>query len=370
MTARPRSAGTRGAALLLALLVLIAGSAAVLLGFTDALLQWRAGRGTSGVERAHAAAETGLAMVESGWSPAYDTLPRGQLLALAPLSLGGGDSTRITILPLSGSVYRLTAIGRHITPVGTASAILATYLRIDAPYPEILAALSVLDTAVVDNASLLGNDSMPSTWAGRCSPPGPPRAGLRVGAATVWGACPGCAGAPPVAQDSALSPAVFNRFGPDTYAGLAARALRVATGTLTGLGPVVVGGLCLQSDSTNWGEPLGSGPATACREFFPVVHAPGNLRLDGGRGQGVLLVDGDLELTGGVAYTGVVVVRGSLRATGLGGRITGGVLAAQADLGPGSGPLTVQYSSCALRRALRAAGLPAPLPGWRWAELY
>ena len=72
--------------------------------------------------------------------------------------------------------------------------------------------------------------------------------------------------------------------------------------------------LCDTGDASNWGEPLDSTHSdhvAECAEHYPVIHVAGDMKLTTGRGQGVLIVDGDLELAGNFEFTGVVIVMGS-----------------------------------------------------------
>ena len=39
----------------------------------------------------------------------------------------------------------------------------------------------------------------------------------------------------------------------------------------------------------NWGDP--ATPTGVCFGYFPIIYAPGNLRISGGYGQGILLVE-------------------------------------------------------------------------------
>ena len=169
-----------------------------------------------------------------------------------------------------------------------------------------------------------------------------------------------------------MTAATFTRFGSYTFDQLALTAVHQVSGSQPLLGPSAVAGRCADDVASNWGEPnIGPGTVPECADFLPVVYAPGNLALSGGRGQGVLLVRGDLELTGGVVLTGVVVVLGRVTTSGAGGQIVGTLLVAAntgaTRLGPGT---TVEYSSCAVGRALGANGLRATRVVRGWAELY
>ena len=130
--------------------------------------------------------------------------------------------------------------------------------------------------------------------------------------------------------------------------------------------------MCTTSNWQNWGEPiLVTNP---CYTWYPIMHATGDLHISSsGSGQGILLVDGNLDITGGFTFYGVVVVRGELRSTGTGGHINGTVWAyGGGDLGSTSfaaGSSLVQYSSCAIDRAVigtskLARGYPVANRSW------
>ena len=128
---------------------------------------------------------------------------------------------------------------------------------------------------------------------------------------------------------------------------------------------------CDWSDPANWGEPR-TAAVPSCEAYHRVVHAQGDLRLEGGhRGQGILLVDGDLLIPGRLEYQGLVLVGGRLDAGGdvrvQGAVVIGAASAAPSWLGPG---VFVQYSRCEIDRALTAAGRPIFARERGWADLY
>ena len=81
---------------------------------------------------------------------------------------------------------------------------------------------------------------------------------------------------------------------------------------------------------------------------------------------------GDLDVSGGVEFYGPVIVLGTIRSTGTGGHIYGGVMSSNANLGTVlvSGNSVVNYSSCTIARALQGISLAAPLGERSWAQLY
>jgi hypothetical protein len=131
---------------------------------------------------------------------------------------------------------------------------------------------------------------------------------------------------------------------------------------------------CDTGVETNWGEPtLNTDP---CFDYFPIIYHNGNLKLQGGRGQGILLVEGDLTATGGMVFYGPVFVTGTLSTTGnsgQGAKFFGGVVAGNValdDLTKLAGGALVSYSSCAIQRALQNSATPSPLAERSWVQLY
>ena len=78
--------------------------------------------------------------------------------------------------------------------------------------------------------------------------------------------------------------------------------------------PVERLGVCAAEEPWGWGDP--DHPTRPCGGRLPLRAADGDLTMDGGVGQGVLVVDGDLTLTSGARYYGLVLVRGTLRLEG------------------------------------------------------
>ncbi len=133
--------------------------------------------------------------------------------------------------------------------------------------------------------------------------------------------------------------------------------------------PTLVDGECNIGDQDNWGDPFDA--ASPCFEYFPIVYAPGNVTLNGRYGQGLLLVEGDLNVQGGLQFYGIVIVKGRLRTTGTGGHFNGGVMAANVDLDQNNvlGNAIINYSNCAVLRAIANASPGAMLRSRAWLQL-
>jgi len=128
---------------------------------------------------------------------------------------------------------------------------------------------------------------------------------------------------------------------------------------------------CDSAARDNWGDPSAPASVAACRGYYPVVLAQGDLTLVGGTGQGILLVAGDLVVDGGFTFYGAVLVRGSLTMQGAGGVLRGGVWASSASLEPsGAGTADVAYSACAVSNALLSGAPATPLAIRPWAQVF
>ena len=223
------------------------------------------------------------------------------------------------------------------------------------------------------NANINGADQIPTGWTS-CDPPGPAQAGVRdnggnvteSGNATV-------VGTPPVVNDPTVTNNTFTAFGGATYAQLAARAtLTIPPGNYS-TGPVVTNGVCDKTVLTNWGD--GMNPASACADYFPIIHVPGTITLNNTQGQGILLVDGDLNIQGSYQFFGIVVVQGDLKTAGGGStdaHFWGGVMAKNADLSEQnlSGKATLNYSSCSINAVLQATSPISMMRSRGWTQLY
>lgn len=368
------SAGERGAALLLALAMLsilgILGAAAL----TLAWLEMRAGENAVQAVQSFEAAEAGLTQARWTWNhAALDTLSAGGVTTLPGLVLVNGAQVAVQARRLGGESYLLTSQGQIQRAGRQSRRFLSQLIRLELPIPPISGALTGLDSALIDAGSVVsGHDSTPPGWGARCPATAPAVAGLAVAPGTVINpaSClntPCLGGQPGLLVDSMLPPWVLDSVASYSYSGLASQADVTVQGAVGPVRPVPAGpGVCQTADSLNWGDPA---PTGACGSYFAVVHAASGLVITGGSGQGVLLVDGDLTLSGGFRFAGLVVVQGTLRSGGAGGGVLGAVLARRIDLPPGS-PLEVRYSACALREATRGHSRPRLPNSHGWGQRF
>jgi hypothetical protein len=96
----------------------------------------------------------------------------------------------------------------------------------------------------------------------------------------------------------------------------------------------------------------------------------GDLTLGGGIGQGILLVNGDLRVTGPFTFHGIMIVKGAVDITAP--TDVRGILAA-AELRSGAGSVTqlkVHYSKCIITMDLASAAPLSPLTSRAWIPLF
>ena len=135
-----------------------------------------------------------------------------------------------------------------------------------------------------------------------------------------------------VARDAAAADsATYLRFGNAWWNDLALAAdIRIADGARVTPMPATSGMTCARVES-NWGDP--SSPTSPCATRTPIVYAAGDLTIDGGLGQGALLVDGHLIIAGPFTFSGQIVARDGIEMIADNIAITGSVHAwrARAD---------------------------------------
>lgn len=128
------------------------------------------------------------------------------------------------------------------------------------------------------------------------------------------------------------------------------------------LAPEESAGACDASAMWNWGDP--ARPHRACGSYVAVKGRGASLELEGGSGQAVLVVRGDLTLGGGVHLEGVVIATGivTLRE---GSSIVGRVVAFDGFVvEPGSRVVGSKTRAAeVLGQARRALGIAIPLHG-------
>ena len=255
-----------------------------------------------------------------------------------PVTDGVDADARLTRL---GPTLFLVAADAHARSLQGLSARRRTslLLRLQPPALGFPAALSVIGAVPPAAGTADGGDDVPPGW---------PCGATRSDSAPILHPSP-----PP---DTALLSTLRDR-----------AAIRLPGGfVLRGAQPSVRDGACDTARPDNLGDPDRAGP---CASWLPVVHASGDLTIDGGVGPGTLIVDGGLTVGSGFRFVGAVIVGGALTVGAGGASLSGGVIAGSVndDSGSATPAPVVHRSTCAVDAALLAAGALVPVADRPWA---
>jgi hypothetical protein len=278
---------------------------------------------------ARAAAESAARLVLATWSTRrYRDLPVGDSAAAAPAPDPTAPPAGIPGTDVSGRVVRLAAnlflvtgearSGAEGAPASARAGLLVRTFDADALAGEFPAAASAQDSVIVHDGEILGPvvDQAPGL-------PDP----------DLFGDSPVIDLASITVSGGTASPRPW--YGPDGC----------------------------QDHPLNWGA---TSPASACYELLPLVRVIGDVEVAGGEGRGLLLVHGDAHLRGH-EFHGLIIAHGRITIDD-GTVIHGAVHGRTVELHGGA----ITYDACALRHALSAGRLDAPLrPGARqWIPLF
>jgi len=389
----PRLTDERGMALAVTIFALVVIGALVAGAIITGRMEQRTGRNTVYATEAAQAAEAGTTAVMADWDQFnLNNLPKNVPTVLTKTSWGQASmyaSYTPTVTKLNDELFLVQSLGTRSTSAGTvlSQRVVATLARLTFVSATANAAVTVTKPVKFNGNSfeVVGNDSVPNGWAGEAGcTTGDNKAGIRsattTGAASqdadnIWGVPPQVPNDPTVTND------FFNIFGDVTFDELKKSADIVLTDAnpYNGVAPSLTAGVpqrCNIADQLNWGEPhRGAGSVNQCYNYFPIIYSSASLlKLSGGgRGQGLLLVEGDFEIVGGFEFTGLIVAKGGIKVNGNGNKITGALLAQDVsidDQNSISGNTTLQFSSCALNKAINGSAFAEPLAYRSWVQLY
>ena len=385
MRARPLS-DERGIALAVAVFALVVIGALVAGAFFAGRLEQQTGRNTLMAAEAAEAAEAGLNDALAGQTattllalPINPNPPSpANATALPNLTLASGRTATRSINRLTEHVFLLRSIGTRTDASGgqMASRSVAQLIRLVQLDIDVAAGLTALGDVTLTGASeVSGLDEVPDLWAGVDCPPLQDVTGIRYNEGDVTFSGNGTVqGAPDTLKDNSLT---TNSMKEDFDKLKTLATLILSANNPPATGPVytvTIPPRCDKSVESNWGEPFIQ--TDPCSNYFPIIYHNGNLALQGGRGQGILLVEGDLTATGGMVFYGPVFVTGTLSTAGNkneGAKFYGGVIAGNVtldDTNKLAGQALVTYSSCAIRRALQNSSTPAALAERSWVQVY
>lgn len=369
---------SRGVALPMAIFALVVIGVLVGASFFIGRQEQAVGRNTVRLQQAFTAAEGGMQLELTNWNPQiYNSLAVGDS-ALFLGTIPGSGWYRGNVRRLNNLLFLVRSEG--FSGDSTARQQTGMLLRLRPVEINITAALKTQGQVQVGGSSLTsGYDTLPVGWVD-CPPLEPPLPGIQMPDSSLL-TTSGCGGLscvqgdPKVDEDPTINDSTLTTFGDATFDDWQALATKRITGGTRKIEPSTTVDAsanirCNTSDPNNWGSPLS--PLLPCGNYFPVVWVDGDLNINGVQGQGVLLVNGNLDVQGGFEFYGPVLVRGTLSTQGTGGHFNGGVVAANVDLDQNTvlGNAVINFSSCAVAKALQNSAPAAPLRSRSWANLY
>jgi hypothetical protein len=371
----------KGMALGLVLIAIAVISVLIVGAYYANVQEYKLGTNSLTQNRAMTAAEYGHGAVYQNWSRSWNSFKSGTTF-VRPYGPGDGSIDTVRITKLNNLSFLVASEGRSGNgPHGGARRRAGMMVRLSVPQVTMLGAITTKGTVKIGGStSISGLDTSFAGW--NCPPAGAAVAGAVVPSyanLASGGSCAGMTcikGSPLVAlSPAALDTNTYFNYGGVDWADLVAMADKSVSGTMTGVGPVILAGACKTSDVKNWGDPARNVLLPgACETYFPVIYAPGDLSVNGNVGQGILLVNGSLSIQGGFSFYGPVIARGTVKLTGTGNHINGSVLAANVVDSTSTSMLggnsAIQFSRCANNTALQRTAMPVKAPQRSWSELF
>lgn len=363
-TIDPRTAGFALPAAVLALLVvgvLVTG------GFFAAQQEQRISIAGQNAQEALYLAERGIGDALENWDAStYGALTKFSSTPAVYADTLAEGHYRVEITKVSDWTYYLESEGTVTRGNSSGARQVGLIAKLRTASIDPPAALTTVGSLRLGGASeVYGQDSIPSAWktGGICDTSTMEnKPGVMIDDTdniSTSGSRYVVSGTPPADEDPTITSDNLLQFGEVSWQDLVALAdIRIPNNTTvtgTAADSVLSGGkwVCRTSNNRNWGAPLK--PGSVCGNHFPIIYGEGILKINSnGYGQGILLVEDDLNLQGGFTFYGPVIVKGTLSTAGTGGHFNGGVIAANVDLETTTvlGNALVQYSSCAVTRAI------------------
>lgn len=364
-----------GIALPLAIFALVIIGALVAGAFFVGLQDETVGRNTLKAQQAFSAADAGAQLTVANWDPmTMNFMSDGDSVSIGGTLTGNVGWYRGYVRRLNDQLFLVRSEGFSMDSTMRQRVGLLVRLR-----PVEINVKSALETqgalAIGGSSQIDGNDNVPGVWSD-CPPAGSPLPGIRMTDSSLI-TTSGCGslscvdGSPKVEEDTTVSDSTLTTFGDMSFSDLESLATKIVSGGNMKIEPSLnADASCNTGDDSNWGDP--QNPTAACGNYWPIIWSDGDLNINGVEGQGVLIVNGDLNVQGGFEFYGPVIIKGTLSTQGTGGHFNGGVVAANINLEQNTvlGNAVVNFSSCALSKAMQNSSQASLIRDRSWVDLY
>jgi hypothetical protein len=334
-------------------------------------------------QRAFAVAEFGLNSEISNWDRFRNkpsVFPVGKIDS-SKVYVASGDTSWIKITRLTDNTFWVVSEGyAHLGNTQLESRRLTgAFVRIAYPTIQAKGAITAAGNVNMQGSAFAdGDDTHPAGWT-NCGALSPTVPAVVVPPGATVNDNPGSYGSSPgVVHDSAAADSnTYVRYGSESWNTLTANADITLPGGIYGsdIQPVGTATTCDKSGNFNWGEPIRPGAVAGCYNYFPIIYASGSIKLNGnGYGQGILLINGDLEINGTFEFYGIVIARDDLTKGNGTMKIHGAVFAANLTLADPlswmTGNQDVLYSKCAIENALAGSAILVRVTQRHWAQIF
>lgn len=373
-----------GMALAMALFAIVVIGALIAGAFFASTQDFRVGTNSLVAQRAFSAAEFGLNKTMAEWDTKLNLgIKTGKDTTFA-FSFADGGASAVRITRLNQYTYWVVSEGNagRDTPVETRRRTSAV-LRLAYPAVKVGGALTLAGGGYIrGDAKVSGVNTAPSGWDCTEYPGKDTTAVAYAPTTTLTVQKPeNVVGNPSTYADpNAAIDGTYIKYGDENWNTLVANADIRVSGT-NSPEPVGTATSCNTSGTyatSNWGEPLRTSTSIAgCYSYFPIIYSTGDLKLDNGRGQGILLIEGSLQINGNFQWSGLIIIRDKIMRGNGTPTVFGAVMARDAAINENNddgsailGTANWQYSKCALETALQGSARLLPAKKRPWAELW
>ncbi|NUO65323.1 MAG: hypothetical protein HOQ34_17275 [Gemmatimonadaceae bacterium] len=369
-----------GMALAMAMFAIVVIGALIAGAFFASTQDFRIGRNSLIAQRAFTAAEYGLNKTMSSWDQTLNIKFAVGKDTTFTYDVGDGSTSNVRATRINDYTYWFVSEG--VAGAATSQEVrrrTSMVMRLAYPAVKYGGALTLAGGGTIKGSSqVYGTNANPTGWD--CANyPGRDTTAVAYGpnsTLTVAKASNAIGTPATYADPNAGTDGTYVKYGDESWNSLVANAdVKLAGDPGTVLPTLNASGACNTSSPTNWGEPLRDLTAvTKCQTYMPIIYVSTDVHLSQGRGQGVLLVDGSLFVTGSFDWYGLIIVRDQFTKSNGSANIVGAAMARNASISATTndivGNVTFQYSKCAVEMALRGSARLVPAKQRAWAEMW
>lgn len=384
-------ADRKGLALATALIAIVLIGALIAGTFFVTTQEYRVARSSLGTPRALSAAEYGQNMVLNDWTNTWnESMKTGDTIKRV-YNAGSGTTDTVVMTRLRFNMFWVVSTGRVGYDQSSVSRRRTGMLiRLDTPEIPFPGAFSgAKSVAIAGNFAASGNDSIPAGWSD-CPPAGPQKAAIAsttTSNVTTTGGCSGgscLTGNPKILGDATVADTTKVLDGWNDLVSQANIVLdQVLNPTISPIKPSYkADGSCNTADSKNWGDPARNIIPGKCEDYFPIIHLKSSVTgslgplttISAGSGQGIILVDGNLSISGNINWVGPIIVKGNVSTSGTGNKTLGGIQALNQGCVTAcntlSGTSNATYSSCTIMKIMSLKAKPVVARHHAWADMF